>query len=175
MSEEEEKFVCKICHKSRPVSSNCGGDCVYCMAELGDPECQKRVEEECRENGGYRSIDSVVVSHPAISKPDVESTTEECDKCSRLVWVSHGTRADAEKTAKEDGGNVVYLCMSCVPEAIMGAELRIGGGQKDEMRLAGIDVEEIMKKTEMTLEEIGKMMLRVGRTLDTENKKRREL
>ena len=27
----------------RPWSRNCGGDCIACMAEAGDPECEEAV------------------------------------------------------------------------------------------------------------------------------------
>lgn len=176
MSKEEPKIRCNMCNREREVSHipclECG-TCVYCLAEMGDPTAIALIKKECRENGGYRGIDSIVVSGIAIDKPEVESTTEECDKCSREVWVSHGTRADAEKAAKEDGGNVIYLCMSCVPEAIVDGDLRVGEAQKDEMRIAGVDVEKFMKESGMTLEQIAQKMLKWGRKRDAENREKR--
>lgn len=166
MSEEtpKEKVRCNICNRERDLEfipcPECG-TCVYCLADLGDPTAKATVDEECRENGGYRGIDSVVISGLVAEKPkpECESTTEECDKCSKLVWVSTGTRADAERTAKKNGGNVVYLCMGCVPESIVGSGMRVGTAQIDEMRIAGIDVEKIVKESGMTLEEIARRML----------------
>lgn len=33
--------TCKTCGKPMDNRDNCGGDCVFCMAEAGDPECIK--------------------------------------------------------------------------------------------------------------------------------------
>jgi hypothetical protein len=39
---------CKICGReldnlADPVSADCGGDCLQCMADCGDPDCAARV------------------------------------------------------------------------------------------------------------------------------------
>lgn len=34
--------VCRICNielDTHPLASDCGGDCLLCMAESGDPDC----------------------------------------------------------------------------------------------------------------------------------------
>lgn len=37
---------CKLDDPKRPFySEDCGGDCLLCMAEAGDPECEKAVLE----------------------------------------------------------------------------------------------------------------------------------
>ena len=33
--------LCGICKREMKEEENCGGDCVYCMAAAGDPECIK--------------------------------------------------------------------------------------------------------------------------------------
>ena len=33
--------TCRACGRAMDSRDNCGGDCVYCMAEAGDPECIK--------------------------------------------------------------------------------------------------------------------------------------
>lgn len=43
------KEHCNICGRrlnnpADPFSEDCGGDCLLCMAEAGDPECQKAVD-----------------------------------------------------------------------------------------------------------------------------------
>lgn len=32
--------VCKLCKTPMLSKLDCGGDCVFCMAELGDPDCK---------------------------------------------------------------------------------------------------------------------------------------
>lgn len=39
--EETYNIPCNICGRYMCEAENCGGDCVYCMAESGDPECIK--------------------------------------------------------------------------------------------------------------------------------------
>ena len=34
---------CKICSRAMIPEEDCGGDCVYCLGEAGDPECVKHV------------------------------------------------------------------------------------------------------------------------------------
>jgi hypothetical protein len=34
---------CKICNMQLDEDIDCGGDCVFCMADAGDPECVKSV------------------------------------------------------------------------------------------------------------------------------------
>lgn len=41
-------FNCQICNRllnnpNDPYSEDCGGDCLKCMAECGDPECEEAV------------------------------------------------------------------------------------------------------------------------------------
>jgi hypothetical protein len=168
---KKEKFKCGICKLERPndPDHNLGGDCVYCMADFAkDPTAIAMVENECRENGGYRGIDSVVVSNVVREEqgPEVESTLEECDKCSRQLWVSVGTQRDAKAAADLDGGNVVYLCFTCVPDSIVRDSIRLGDQQREELKLAGYDVEEFMKYSGMTLDQIAKEMLKFGRAQD---------
>ena len=54
---------CAICQRELsvaddPFSVDCGGDCLLCMAEAGDPECMQAVVDEVRKrsvplpNGG---------------------------------------------------------------------------------------------------------------------------
>lgn len=45
-----KKNKCLICKRvlnnpSDPYSVDCGGDCIKCMAECGDPDCIKEVEK----------------------------------------------------------------------------------------------------------------------------------
>jgi len=45
-----EPSHCNICHQllnqpSDPLSMDCGGDCVKCMADAGDPDCIATVEQ----------------------------------------------------------------------------------------------------------------------------------
>jgi hypothetical protein len=137
---------------------------------MGDPTATKLVEEECRHNGGYRGIDSIVVCNIVREGeyPEVESTQEECDKCSRKVWVSYGTKADAAATAEQEGGSVVFLCFVCLPNSIMSDGIRLGDAQKIELRIAGADVEEVMKYTGLTLDDLAKIMLSRGIARDKE-------
>lgn len=39
--------VCQTCKKpfDNAHHRNCGGDCLTCMAEAGDPDCKKSLEE----------------------------------------------------------------------------------------------------------------------------------
>lgn len=39
---------CDICHREMLSMENCGGTCLYCMADAGDPECVKHVIEMAR-------------------------------------------------------------------------------------------------------------------------------
>jgi hypothetical protein len=41
--EGEPQIICKGCGRSMQPEDNCGGDCVQCMAEAGDPECMEAV------------------------------------------------------------------------------------------------------------------------------------
>jgi hypothetical protein len=166
-----EKFTCKICGRERDQEQNCGGDCVYCMAEMGDTGCIKRVQHEMNENGGYRSIDTVIVcTLVKHGMPAVPSIQQECDKCSRAVWASHGTIQDAEAESNKNGGQIYYLCMTCVPEAIVGADIRLGKAQDGEIKLAGLNLEELMKNTGRSLPELAMELLKHGRELDKEAK-----
>lgn len=36
---------CRICNKQMTEEENCGGDCVKCMAEAGDPDCIRRMRD----------------------------------------------------------------------------------------------------------------------------------
>ena len=45
-----ENPLCKICSAEldtdpESLHYDCGGDCLWCMARVGDPECQARVTE----------------------------------------------------------------------------------------------------------------------------------
>lgn len=65
---------CGICSRSLdnpddPLSRDCGGDCLMCMAECGDPDC--------------RSVIGAITSRPCNwTGPD----PEECDTCGAL-WI----------------------------------------------------------------------------------------
>lgn len=41
-----------VCHD--PFSMDCGGDCLLCMADAGDPDCLKSVLDWCRDT--FRKI-----------------------------------------------------------------------------------------------------------------------
>lgn len=171
---EEPKVQCNICTRMRElrdVPDLERGTCVYCLAEMGDPTAIKLVEEECRENGGYRGIDSVVICNIVKGEndsPEVESTQIDCDKCSRPLWVSLGTQRDVEAQAFLDGGKAIYLCFTCLPSSIMGYGIRLGENQKNEIKIAGFDVEQFMKITGMTLEEVAQKIIKMGITHDKE-------
>lgn len=46
----ENGTKCAICKRELdnpddPLSRNCGGDCLQCMADAGDPDCKKAVDQ----------------------------------------------------------------------------------------------------------------------------------
>jgi hypothetical protein len=171
VSEHHPTFTCKSCGRERRIEHDCGGDCNYCLAEVGDPDAIKSIEQERIDNGGYLSVD-VLVGCTLCSKvpPHVPSDEEECDKCSQMVWVSHGTRIDAEKMAAKQGSTVYYICMGCIPAAVMtDGEIQLGEKQAEEMKSEGLDLEEIMAITGMSLDQLSKLMMKVY-----QDKERRE-
>ena len=38
-------FTCRICRQTLSIEHDCGGDCTWCMADAGDPDCIKWVEQ----------------------------------------------------------------------------------------------------------------------------------
>lgn len=57
---------CKICNMLLDESIDCGGDCIFCMADAGDPECVKAVIAVARTSHALlRALDGVLKSaHP---------------------------------------------------------------------------------------------------------------
>lgn len=48
--EETYNIPCNTCGRYMCEEENCGGDCVYCMAESGDPECIKTCIKLAKQN-----------------------------------------------------------------------------------------------------------------------------
>ena len=48
---------CNICKNEMTEAENCGGDCVYCMAEAGDPDCLKALLSNLKDFACTFSVD----------------------------------------------------------------------------------------------------------------------
>lgn len=60
MKAKRTKPHCSICgveldQPDKPLTLDCGGDCVECMADAGDPDCQRAVNEV--RPGTYKVVD----------------------------------------------------------------------------------------------------------------------
>lgn len=52
-------FICRMCRSILFDEKNCGaGDCLYCMAEAGDPQCISGAIEEARVAAAREVMDS---------------------------------------------------------------------------------------------------------------------
>jgi hypothetical protein len=54
-------MLCLICKRllnnpNDPLSMDCGGDCLQCMADAGDPDCIRHVEELKRNSKGNKVL-----------------------------------------------------------------------------------------------------------------------
>jgi hypothetical protein len=71
---------CTICGahldiQSDPFSVDCGGDCLLCMAEAGDPDCLASVFEWCRNTFRKTPLQEAVTP---IARMHISELSEEC-------------------------------------------------------------------------------------------------
>lgn len=56
---------CSICKMPMREDENCGGDCIYCMADAGDPDCIKSVIKRARKSRSSAVATNKLVEHQA--------------------------------------------------------------------------------------------------------------
>jgi hypothetical protein len=91
-----ENPECTICGALMDTDENCGGDCVYCMAEAGDPDCIQSCINEAR---GYRraktSAGAVELETATLPEPPTAQPSE-VEKHDEVLRLAEGLRDAVE-------------------------------------------------------------------------------
>jgi hypothetical protein len=100
----------------------------------------------------YNDNDSVLVGWegPIHAPGSVEQT---CHICKRKVWCSPASLNTVLDAKNEQGGKVYISCIYCVdPERLN--DLQLSPLQMEECRKAGLDIEELSRKTGKTVSQL---------------------
>jgi cytochrome oxidase assembly protein ShyY1 len=116
----------------------------------------------------YKEEDVVIVGWPTSGgPPEVESTQVNCHKCGQPVWVSHASMNTVLDKKTETGGELYVVCIMCAPEPDdPNHEIQIGEEQKAEMLALGLDIDDFIRRSGLSLTEIAKMVVERAQALE---------
>lgn len=95
---------CRICNvplnqPDDPATKDCGGDCLSCMASVGDEQCQRELDEARARKAGWNNFEDaedsalLVVAHD--DRPVHFTGTTAWAEC--LAWDAQHGYADTQK------------------------------------------------------------------------------
>jgi DNA-directed RNA polymerase subunit N (RpoN/RPB10) len=85
-----------------------------------------------------------------VGGPYVASTELPCHKCGKLVWISQDSMNTVLDKVNEKGGKLWIVCVDCMPDDFS-ERAEIGEEQKKVLKEHGLDIDEMCRKTGLSL------------------------